>query len=413
MFFDKPSNYSSSDYRSRNFKGDWTKHFINAYIDSASSVGSFKTMSSFYNYKEEHLPSSLYKFMPPSIYSLASILQETVYMSTPLTFNDPFDSYMCVNEEEFIKMYILQELEFMGYVKDEEKLTDNNESTEKLTRSEYWKIFYSRCEDDKNYNKKSFFLTAYEINSYKSEAFNKLWNELHYKARKECEARIKYLRDITYKISCFSNFADEEELMENTTMWSHYADNHRGFCVKYSMDFTETHLKDILLCGLFPVKYSSRTEKITPKQLLNFKEENGVYYPTDAIKKKVLKSLLTKSRFWSYEKEWRLIISKNDCSLLYKNNIPFPKIEAIYLGCRIDESIAQLIIESAEKLGYKVFQTKKSESKFTLSCSEVNSKNKAKDEYYYKLKKADLIENKKDRSDFEGLIFEEYRSRLL
>lgn len=412
MFFKKPSNYSSYDYRSRNFKGDWTKHFINAYIDSVSLVGTIETMSSFSSYKEEHLPSSLYKFMPPTIYSLTSILQGTVYMSTPRTFNDPFDSYLCVNEEVFIKMYILHELELMGCVNDDSVFADNNESTDKLTKQEFWEIFYSRCDGDKNYSKKSFFVTAFEINKCKSEAFNKLWNELHYKARKECDAKIKNLRDITYKISCLSNFSDEDELMENTTMWSHYADNHRGFCVKYSIDFSETYLKDILLCGLFPVKYSSIVEKITANQLLNLKEENGILYPNDAIKKKVLKSLLTKSRFWSYEKEWRLILSKNDCSLLYENNITFPKIESIYLGCRIDKSIAQIIMASAERLGYKVFQTKRSDSKFTLYCIELDSKNKAKDKYYYKLNKADLIENKKDRSDYERLIFEEYRSRL-
>ena len=28
MLFDKQSNFLRTDYRSRNFKGDWTKHFI-------------------------------------------------------------------------------------------------------------------------------------------------------------------------------------------------------------------------------------------------------------------------------------------------------------------------------------------------------------------------------------------------
>lgn len=407
MFFNKPSNYSSYDYRSRNFKGNWTKHFINAYIDSVSSVGTIETMNSFSNYKDEHMPRSLYKFMPPTIYSLASVIQGTVYMSTPLTFNDPFDSYLCVNEEEFIKMYTLRELDSMGYVIDEEECMDKKEFVEKLTKKEYWNIFYSRCDGDKYYKTKSFFLTAHEIKLSKSEAFNKLWNDLHFKARKVCEAKIKYLRDITYRISCFSNFEDEEELMENTTMWSHYADNHRGFCVKYSMSFAETHLKEILLCGLFPVKYTSRSEKITTKQLLSLKEVNGNLYPDDAIKKKVLKSLLAKSRFWSYEKEWRLILSKNDSCLLYENNIPFPKIESVYLGCRIDNSIAHLIIESSERLGFKVFQTKQSDSKFILSCREVNSKENARNELYYKLNNVNSIENKQERSAFVNLIYKD------
>jgi hypothetical protein len=33
MLFDKQSKFLNTDYRSRNFKGDWTKHFIDDYID--------------------------------------------------------------------------------------------------------------------------------------------------------------------------------------------------------------------------------------------------------------------------------------------------------------------------------------------------------------------------------------------
>lgn len=78
------------------------------------------------------------------------------------------------------------------------------------------------------------------------------------------------------------------------------------------------------------------------------------------------------------------------------------------MGYKTDESIAKLIIESVERLGYKVFQTKQSESKYTLTCSEVNSKNIANNEYYYKLNKADSIEDKKDSSEFSSLIFKNY-----
>ena len=116
MLFNKPSNY-----RSRNFKGDWTNHFINSYIDSVTAEDTIKSMNSFYDHKTEHLPSSLYKFMPPTIYSLTSILQSTVHLSSLQIFNDPFDSYMGVNEDEFIKIYILQKLKELGYVEKKSK----------------------------------------------------------------------------------------------------------------------------------------------------------------------------------------------------------------------------------------------------------------------------------------------------
>lgn len=406
MFFNKPSNYPPSDYRSRNYKGDWTKHFINRYIDTATSEGALKSMDSFYDHKTEHLPSCLYKFMPPTIYSLTSILQSTVHLSSPQIFNDPFDSYMGVNEDEFIKMSILEELKELGYL--EKKSKEKSETKDKLTNEEYWKIYYSQCEGDKNYRSRSFFSTSFEILDNKSMKFNEVWEKLYYKALDECDAKIKYLRDVTYRISCFSNFTDEDELMENTTMWSHYADNHKGFCVKYSMDFDNIRFKEMLLCGLFPVKYTSRIQKITTKQLLNIRETDDKFEVSDAIKKKTLKSMLTKSRFWNYEKEWRLILSQNDCCLLDENNIPFSKIEAIYLGCRIDKSIAQLLINIGEDLSFNVFQAKQSKNKFTLLSYQLGSSNEASNAFYRKLRKINAIDDRKERQAFQKLLYDNY-----
>lgn len=406
MLFNKPSNYKPSDYRSRNFKGDWTKHFINSYINTATSEGALKSMNSFYDHKTEHLPSSLYKFMPPTIYSLTSILQATVHLSSPQIFNDPFDSYMGVNEDEFIKMFILEKLKELGYV--EKKSKEKSETKNKLTNEEYWIIYDSRCEGDKNYRSRSFFSTSFEILDNKSKKFNEVWEKLYYKALDECDAKIKYLRDVTYRISCFSNFTDEDELMENTTMWSHYADNHKGFCVKYSMDFDNIRFKEMLFCGLFPVKYSSKIQNITTKQLLNLRETDDKFEVGDAIKKKTLKSLLTKSRFWNYEKEWRLILSQNDCCLLDENNIPFSKIEAIYLGCRIDKSIAQLLINIGEDLSFNVFQAKQSKNKFTLLSYQLGSSNEASNAFYRKLSKINAIDDRKERQAFQKLLYDNY-----
>lgn len=54
--FVKQSNYNSSDYRSRNYSGNWVSHFINEYVDSLHAIGLQKTQSDFFNSKVEHLP---------------------------------------------------------------------------------------------------------------------------------------------------------------------------------------------------------------------------------------------------------------------------------------------------------------------------------------------------------------------
>lgn len=394
MFFSSrlPSNYPHTDYRSCNYKGDWTKHFVNNYVDSIASHGIEETQKEFSNFKSEHLPQYLYKFMPPTIHSLNSILQGTVHLSSPHIFNDPFDSYLCVNTEAFIKTYVLAELKNQGHVKDIEKCKES------ITTKEYWAIYHSRCEgENRNYRNRNFWSTFYEITNSKSESFSKLCNKIYYDAQKIGDLKMKFLRNNMYRISCFSHFSEEDKLMQNTTMWSHYADEHRGFCVKYSMDFIDCKFQNLLLCSLFPVKYTSRTEKITATQLLKLKEKNGELFVDDVVKKKIIKSLLSKSGFWNYEKEWRLILSEKECCLLYENNIPFSEIEAIYLGCRIDKSIEQLLIKIGGKHDINIFKTKQSDNKYTLYNSQVDTKRLVSDEYFYKFKKVNSINDEMER----------------
>jgi len=82
---------------------------------------------------------------------------------------------------------------------------------------------------------------------------NGLWCD----ARKECVQKIRDIRNTPFRIACFSNFHDDEELGKNTTMWAHYANNHRGFCVKYSLDFGDSPIQSILKCGLYKIIYSA------------------------------------------------------------------------------------------------------------------------------------------------------------
>ena len=130
------SNYKSSDYRSVNFSGNWSKHFINDYVDSLISNGVEETQKTFFDYKNEHLPDSLYKFFPPTIHSLISIQSQSVYLSSPRNFNDPFDSYVCIETDSFVKLFLLKELKNRG-------LVSKTHSENNISEQEYWEIYHS------------------------------------------------------------------------------------------------------------------------------------------------------------------------------------------------------------------------------------------------------------------------------
>jgi len=116
----------------------------------------------------------------------------------------------------------------------------------------------------------------------------------------------------------------------NPSMWSHYADKHKGLCIEY--DFSSIiENTNLISMFLYPVNYQSvritLDENILDKVDLKDIEKQG---KGDLINL-FLQGLYTKHESWKYESEWRSI------ALLKMDNedarkIKVPKISAIYLG---------------------------------------------------------------------------------
>lgn len=87
-------------------------------------------------------------------------------------------------------------------------------------------------------------------------------------------------------VTCFS------ENYKNILMWSHYADNHKGFCIGYKKDILSKIKTPSGGSRLVEVEYAEKMPSIT--ELSTTKEIN--------------KLMVIKSTDWEYEKEWRLIL---------------------------------------------------------------------------------------------------------
>ena len=97
-------------------------------------------------------------------------------------------------------------------------------------------------------------------------------------------------------------------------MWSNYADCHKGFCVEFIRS-SQNILGNIDITN--PVIYSCNFLSPSP-----FSDEGRNSSFDDLF--------LTKSKEWSYEKEWRLINEKGDITL------PLPgDISAIIFGLKM------------------------------------------------------------------------------
>jgi Protein of unknown function (DUF2971). len=121
------------------------------------------------------------------------------------------------------------------------------------------------------------------------------------------------------------------ENFDNTTMWSHYANNHEGICVEYN----PLILINKAVGVLHKVKYLNPNEiEFNAYKLFASCSNNR---DVEQYKSLINEMFLTKSNDWAYEKEWRIVHNAAG-----KVNYDPDSLTAIYFGlrCGVEEKIA-------------------------------------------------------------------------
>lgn len=144
-----------------------------------------------------------------------------------------------------------------------------------------------------------------------------------------------------YRIRSFSEDTRKNKVYKNILMWSHYADNHKGFCIKYSFSESFVNNDDIALF-FRPVVYKIASEKTN--------------IDIDTIDSDL--AYCTKHHSWRYEKEVRLIgyfpNSESFFSPLPMGD--FCKIEAIYFGVKTPDNIITTIKQILKNENVKYYK---------------------------------------------------------
>ena len=108
------------------------------------------------------------------------------------------------------------------------------------------------------------------------------------------------------------------QINDNILMWSHYANQHKGFCIGFVRN-NDNLLGDIEKTQ--PVEYDCNYPEVDPL------DENGNHGLSIFTK-----MLFTKAKNWEYEKEWRLVYAEGD------KEEPLPAaISSIIFGLRMPE----------------------------------------------------------------------------
>lgn len=126
-----------------------------------------------------------------------------------------------------------------------------------------------------------------------------------------------------YRIRSFSRIVNNEgmDMVSNVLMWSHYADQHNGFCIQYK--FSDSFIKTT------EDRRTVRLHKIDYQP-----EDKPLDITSGTINTQI--ALCTKQQQWAYENEVRLIACEPDVVRPY-HSIPLDRdsrIEKVFFGYR-------------------------------------------------------------------------------
>ena len=231
---------------------------------------------------------------------MASLLNETVWLSSPVSFNDPFDCAITLSRDKL-------------------KESVDHAITEIARRNGIPR------EQIKNHDK---------IINEDQVAYEWLRNSLRTSMQK---IGVLCLSAIPYEI----------------LMWSHYAENHKGFCVEY--DFSVGTQVRLLAQ---PVRYS---ETIPMLSLANL--------PSDAKDNFLEVCIFTKAKQWEYEQEWRVLMHEGGRSFQAPS-----KVTSVIFGARMPHDEKVMIHHGLRhKEGISFKQAQLPEDRFAVDFGPFNA----------------------------------------
>lgn len=189
-----------------------------------------------------------------------------------------------------------------------------------------------------------------------------LWNHFRVRSRGLAKTLMCDLNDKfkeakeLLRVACFS------ENNSSILMWSHYAQNHTGFCIEYNLNEWDckNHIK--------PVQYSNERHYISG----NFADDLSPH-----AGRSIMDAALYKSSEWSYEKEWRLVMSRIDLAHPELKGLTpacFLKdyISSVYLGAKCKEDYKVQVCQHFKSTSVKIYQMEMETASYKLTPKLLN-----------------------------------------
>ena len=283
--------------------------------------------------KQEHLPRHIYKYRRDCRNSRNNLTTDTVWLSSPESYNDPYDCLFTLSDD-----HVLTALK--------NALVDDFVRTNKLQDV----VSREQIESAKK-SQDPLKTIAERIPGLRSSA--KSGNRSSTVTPQLLNDAVSFLRNLR-KLTKVCSFS---EINNSLLMWSHYADNHKGVCLEYDLDgLKPDHL--FRKC-LYPVLYSSQLYDLTPFAVKLFapdRQDFNHIHPLLAV--------LHKFDGWEYEQEWRVVSITEAVTEDDNRRVPTPS--RIFLGSKMEPTKSRELSAICQQKKIAVYQMRLADDRFEL-----------------------------------------------
>jgi hypothetical protein len=286
----------------------WLEDFV-ACLEQSTTLVSRVTEA--IEIKEQHLPTRIYKYRCDTSYSRTCLNTDTVWMASPESYNDPFDSSL------------LLPVDSLQALLETALATKLNQGAQHVT----------------------------------TQDVRKLRGEQIRRVAEGTALSFAKFRELA-KVCSFS------EGYDSLLMWSHYSNHHTGFCIEYTIQGLGS--EHFFRNNLYPVFYSKKfydlgvfLEALTGADRSDFRP----MIP--------LLGMLHKFDGWSYEREWRLVDQRNASEADYARLAPRPT--RVFLGARFDAGAGVDLLSICRARGIPASQMRLADDAFAVVPSALSA----------------------------------------
>ncbi len=300
-----------------------------------------------YALKLKHMPEILYKYrrFDDNGHALKNLEENTIWLSSPKVYNDPFECVECSDAEQILAFISRKKEHFEKTVeKFSQKYNLDVDTVEQMRREKDPAMAFAQH--------------VFLKEGKKTEEIEAFFSVLEKSKKKEIERAARYFNEKKTELLRLCSFCKTKD---SVLMWSHYTQEHKGFCIEY--DVGKLPREDFFIRMLYPVIYCTGLYDST-KHRLKILENNGVFNNIYFVMTSMRKAL-----GWHYEQEWRLALNHG---LMDKDeNFSFAPISAVYLGCKIDPKNKDKVLAICARKKIPVFQAETSLDKYELAFKKV------------------------------------------